>query len=430
MKKKILALITIVAMLALLFSGCISEIVEVNINADGSGSLLLRVGYDELVITELAEENAAEAIKSFEENPDVDKFTYNGHTYYGKVIDKEFSSLEELEGLINSTDAFDELDSEQKKEIEDIANGVMQITKNADGSFTLVFSQKAANASAGAESIGAENELDLDEEEIKELMEMMTILMELDLPSRVRQVSGSKEGISISGNHLTIDIVKAGFDDGDLVFTTSSKDFSGEAAPEKSEDNADKKEVKDEKAEDTSPKAEPAFTDVKSGDWFYEAVTAVCDRGVMRGMGNGRFEPNGKLTYAQFCTILSNMLGWENDAAENNYWAYGAVENALEHGFVKDLGEIIPANYDAEITREAAIASMAKLVNTGAPVNSFTLEDIPDHDSISPEYAEDVLCAYNYGVTSGVDESRTFNPTKTLTRAEISKLIFNVFLSE
>ncbi len=438
MKKKILALITIVAMLALLFSGCLSEIVEVNINADGSGSLRVRVGYDERVIIELDEANAAETIKSLEENPDVDKFTYNGHTYYGKIIEKDFANIEELDSLLNSTDAFDELDSDQKEELEELANSEIKLTKNADGSFTLTLSRKADKAVAS----GSENEElnEVDEEELKELLEAMTILMEFNLPAEVRQVSGSDAGISISGKHLSIDVVRVNVDDGDLVFTTSDSSASSEAAPKKSEDNGEKTETKPEKgdegaknpvsSEDKPEDAAPVFADVKSGDWFYEAVTAVCGKGVMRGMGNGKFEPNGKLTYAQFCTILSNMLGWDSSAAENSYWAYGAVEKALELGFVKDLGEIIPANYDAEITREAAIASMAKLVNTGAPANSFTLEDIPDHESISPEYAEDILRAYNYGVTSGVDENRTFNPTKTLTRAEISKLIFNVFLSE
>lgn len=50
-----------------------------------------------------------------------------------------------------------------------------------------------------------------------------------------------------------------------------------------------------------------AFTDVNSGDWYYEAAGFVSSRGIMTGMNPSEFGPSVKLSRAQFATILYRM---------------------------------------------------------------------------------------------------------------------------
>ena len=46
------------------------------------------------------------------------------------------------------------------------------------------------------------------------------------------------------------------------------------------------------------------FTDVPAGQWYTEAVTWAAENGVVSGVGNGRFAPNGNITREQMASIL------------------------------------------------------------------------------------------------------------------------------
>lgn len=48
--------------------------------------------------------------------------------------------------------------------------------------------------------------------------------------------------------------------------------------------------------------------DVYYGSWFYDAVMTCADKGCVSGVGNNQFMPNGKLTYAQVFTMLTNAF--------------------------------------------------------------------------------------------------------------------------
>ena len=49
------------------------------------------------------------------------------------------------------------------------------------------------------------------------------------------------------------------------------------------------------------------FSDVSEGDWYYEAVRFVHERGLMNGYSDGRFGPNDTLSRAQLAQILFNL---------------------------------------------------------------------------------------------------------------------------
>lgn len=51
------------------------------------------------------------------------------------------------------------------------------------------------------------------------------------------------------------------------------------------------------------------FSDVSEGDWYYEAVRFVHERGLMNGYSDGRFGPNDTLSRAQLAQILFNKEG-------------------------------------------------------------------------------------------------------------------------
>ena len=55
------------------------------------------------------------------------------------------------------------------------------------------------------------------------------------------------------------------------------------------------------------------LTDVKSGDYFYEAVLWAMEEGVTTGAGGNRFAPNATVTRGQFVTFLYRLAGASSD---------------------------------------------------------------------------------------------------------------------
>lgn len=54
-------------------------------------------------------------------------------------------------------------------------------------------------------------------------------------------------------------------------------------------------------------KKAPTFTDVHETDWFYEAVTAMADNGIVNGYGNGTFQPNKPLTIGEMAALICRI---------------------------------------------------------------------------------------------------------------------------
>ena len=86
------------------------------------------------------------------------------------------------------------------------------------------------------------------------------------------------------------------------------------------------------------------FQDLDCTRWYHEGVDFALDQGLMIGMGDGRFLPNGELTRGQLMTILYRMAG-EPETAETAPFAdvkmdqyYGqAIAWAAENGIAKGI---------------------------------------------------------------------------------------------
>ena len=52
----------------------------------------------------------------------------------------------------------------------------------------------------------------------------------------------------------------------------------------------------------------PEFSDVPTGHWAYAYVRQAAQAGAVNGVGNGRFNPEGTLTVAEFTAMLLRAL--------------------------------------------------------------------------------------------------------------------------
>lgn len=170
------------------------------------------------------------------------------------------------------------------------------------------------------------------------------------------------------------------------------------------------------------------FSDVPQSHWAYASINEASTDGVINGVGNNKFDPNGNVTLAQFTAILTRMMyPSEVDAstATGEWWAKNA-EVARNHNFYEYLEN---TDMNHALTRE----EMAHIIFNAYPdrksdpaSNDAALDEalakIPDQASLSWEYQYSVAFCYGKGILQGVDKAGNFNPKATLTRAQTAAI--------
>ena len=166
---------------------------------------------------------------------------------------------------------------------------------------------------------------------------------------------------------------------------------------------------------------EPVFTDVASGQWFYDAVMYVYENGIMNGMDKSTFAPDGSLTRAMVWTMLARMDGVETEGGDAWYskaqaWA---VENEVSDG----------TSPDGAITREQLVTMLYRYaqykgidVSVGEDTNILSYADAAD---IS-EYA---VSAFQWACGSGLikgDDNNALTPKADTTRAQAATMFMRL----
>lgn len=119
------------------------------------------------------------------------------------------------------------------------------------------------------------------------------------------------------------------------------------------------------------------FSDVQGSDWYATAVNTLASLGIIRGVGDGIFDPNRSITRAEFATIALRFADKTADGTNpftdvaSNDWYYSAVLNAVGFGWITGYsdGTFRP---NASITR----AEVATIVNRMLDRNA-------DHDFVN-----------------------------------------------
>lgn len=174
----------------------------------------------------------------------------------------------------------------------------------------------------------------------------------------------------------------------------------------------------------------PAFPDVSSDKWFYEAVTFVCENGMMTGLPDGRFDPHGELSRAMIAQILYNMEGRPSVSGSAftdvpaGAWYADAVNWAAAQGLIFGDGA---GHYGAgtPITREQLVSVLYRYaqatgrdVSVGADTNILSYSDAL---TIS-EYA---IPAFQWACGAGLitGANGKLSPRATASRAEIAQIL-------
>jgi hypothetical protein len=193
------------------------------------------------------------------------------------------------------------------------------------------------------------------------------------------------------------------------------------------------------------------FTDIKSGDWFYDAVKYVSQNKLMSGISDTSFAPNENMTRSMLVTVLYRLAGSPAVKGTGTFkdvpggkWYTGAVEWARENNIVTGYGngrfginDIATREQLAAILYRYTMLSGLNAVDpdktvdadktvdpgkTADAVKSADLKAFADSGEISGWAQTAVKWAAGEGILTGLTD-KTLAPGGKATRAQVAAIL-------
>jgi len=175
------------------------------------------------------------------------------------------------------------------------------------------------------------------------------------------------------------------------------------------------------------------FTDVKENAWYYTYVKDVYDAKIMEGKSADRFAPNANVTRAEFVTVMARLSGDDFDGLGKNLdgfsdikktaWYADAMAWGVGKGLVKGTGagRLEPNKAVSRAEIATFIVRLAEYTNTELPDSDNAEESFTDVKS-GKYYSEAVDIMRRCGIVNG-DGNGRFRPDDTAKRSEIATVI-------
>ncbi|MGI6361742.1 MAG: S-layer homology domain-containing protein [Bacillota bacterium] len=179
---------------------------------------------------------------------------------------------------------------------------------------------------------------------------------------------------------------------------------------------------------------EVKFDDVKEGQWFYENIQSVAQKGIMVGYPNGLFGPKDTFTRAQAVQVLYNYAG----AGQVVPATVGAQEAFTDVDYTKWYGPAITWAYETQVTngvggdkfapdrnmtREEMVRFLINFITKyegiTVPTGTSTFDD---NAKISKFALEAVAWAQNAEIVEGVGKNN-FDPKGLSNRAQVAAVM-------
>lgn len=173
------------------------------------------------------------------------------------------------------------------------------------------------------------------------------------------------------------------------------------------------------------------FTDVPDNAWFTVYVYDLAGQGIINGMTETTFVPNGTITRAQFAKILAYASGDDLTAYGGasvfkdcgNHWAKASINWAYANGVVNGTSPTTFAP-DAKISRQEMSAMLKRYANyKGKTLPQKYAKVIFNDDSQIASWAKDDVYAMQQAGIIGGRPGNFFDPKGNATRAEAAKVI-------
>ncbi|MFD2442876.1 S-layer homology domain-containing protein [Bacillus sp. CGMCC 1.16607] len=168
------------------------------------------------------------------------------------------------------------------------------------------------------------------------------------------------------------------------------------------------------------------FPDVKSGTYYYDAVTDLANRGVMNGFSDGTFKPSQEVNRGQAAQMIASSLSLNGKIMKDPGFTdvkqgdrfYKAIAALVEAGVISGKTEN-SFNPNEPITR----AELAKIISLAYKLKE-NKESVGKFSDVHPDawYSGYVGALIDHQITDGYSQT-SFGTPKTVTRGQIATFI-------
>lgn len=157
--------------------------------------------------------------------------------------------------------------------------------------------------------------------------------------------------------------------------------------------------------------------------WSRPNIDTLYAKGIVNGVSETRFNPNGTVTKGEFIKMIVQTAGiGVGTALDGMHWATPYYTAVVKAGMIPDGMNLKAAQLDEPINRQemaALVCAAAKAKGKSLNTNAVTFSDAASISSVLASY---VYGAANLGIIEGYDDA-TFRPLGTATRAEACAMI-------
>lgn len=167
------------------------------------------------------------------------------------------------------------------------------------------------------------------------------------------------------------------------------------------------------------------FADVSSSAWYIDNVKVAYELDLVKGTSSTSFNPSGHLSIAEAITLAARIdniyYAFGKDFTQTSTWYQVYVDYAIERG-------VITSNQFTDYTKMATRADFAQIFANALPTEALEIVNWVENDCIpdvktSASYGSAVYLLYRAGILTGSDDLGTFNPSNSITRAEVSAIV-------
>ena len=175
------------------------------------------------------------------------------------------------------------------------------------------------------------------------------------------------------------------------------------------------------------------FTDVTKGDWYYDCVKYTYERDLLKGANDYEFRPSKNITRGMIVTILWRMEGEPkltggkafSDVTSGQYY-YQAVKWASSKGIVNGYNSGKFGPNDAITREQLAVILQNYAKYKGKNINKTTATSkYVDWYKVTGYARPAMQWAVATGVITGKYEGTKVDPQGTATRAEAAGMLYN-----
>ncbi len=173
-----------------------------------------------------------------------------------------------------------------------------------------------------------------------------------------------------------------------------------------------------------------SFSDIDSVAWAKEAIEVLASRGIINGIGNNLFNPDGYITREQFVKIAvgafvpdAAMANPEFSDVISGAWYEDFIRKAYAKGIANGMGNG-KFGVGENITRQDMCVMIYNAAIAAGMTFETTKDDEFEDDYLISDYAKEAVYALkNAGAVSGVNDFE-FEPQGNATRAQAAKIIY------